>query len=320
MIQDSKEFVKKCDKCQKFAPVVRQLYEMLTSINSPIPFAMWGMDILGPFPTASGQRKFLVVAIDYFTKWIEAKALAKITTKQIAQFFWENVICRYGIPRILVTDNGAQFNNEEFRKYCDDNDIQLRFTSVAHPQANGQAEVANRIILDGLKKRIERSRTNWVDELLPVLWAYRTTSKVTTEATPFLLAYGAEAVVPLEITHVSPRVDAFEPESNEEGMRLALDLIDEVRDKAHAKVMEYKRRTSLYHNAKVKGRMFKEGDLVLRKIEASGVGETGKLAPNYEGPYKVKALRGPGAYKLETMEGIEVPRTWHAINLKVYYQ
>ena len=129
---------------------------------------------------ASGKRKFLIVAIDYFTKWIEAKALAKITTKQVTQFFWENVICRYGLPRILVTDNGLQFNNEEFRKYCDDNDIDLRFTSVAHPQANGQAEVGNRIILDGLKKRVEHSRRNWVEELLPILWAYRTTCKVTT--------------------------------------------------------------------------------------------------------------------------------------------
>ena len=128
---------------------------MLTSINSLIPFAMWGMDIQGPFPMASGQRKFLTVAIDYFTKWIEAKALAKITTKQVTQFFWETMIYRYGLPRILVTDNGLQFNNEEFRKYFDDNDIDLRFTSVAHPQANGQAEVANRIILDGLKKRVE---------------------------------------------------------------------------------------------------------------------------------------------------------------------
>ena len=114
MLNEARNFVRKCERCQKHAPIVRQPPEMLTSINSPIPFAMWGMDILGPFPIASGQRKFLVVAIDYFTKWIEAKPLAKITTKQIAQFFWESIICRYGIPRVLVTDNGTQFNNEEF--------------------------------------------------------------------------------------------------------------------------------------------------------------------------------------------------------------
>ncbi|XP_074346993.1 uncharacterized protein LOC141685812 [Apium graveolens] len=169
-----------------------------------------GMDILGPLPVASGQRKFIMVAIDYFTKWIEAKALAKITTKQIAQFLWEN--------------------------------------------ANGQAEVANRIILDGLKKRVERSRNTWVDELLPILWAYHTTCKVTTKATPFMLAYGAEAVVPLEITHGSPRIEAYESETNEEGMRLALDLIDEVRDEANARNAEHQRRASLYYNRRVKER------------------------------------------------------------------
>ncbi|XP_074323600.1 uncharacterized protein LOC141660511 [Apium graveolens] len=197
MLADAKAYVKKCDRCHRHVPIVRQPPERLTSISTPIPFAMWGMDILGPFPVASGQRKFIVVAIDYFTKWIEAKALAKITTKKIAQFFWEN--------------------------------------------ENGQAEVANRIILDGLKKRVERSRNTWVDELLPILWAYYTTCKVKTEATPFMLAYGAEDVVPLEITHESPRIEAYEPETNEEGMRLALDLIDEVRDEANARNAEHQR-------------------------------------------------------------------------------
>ncbi|KAK1366125.1 hypothetical protein POM88_041686 [Heracleum sosnowskyi] len=289
----AKNYVKRCERFQKHAPVVRQPPEMLTSINSPIPFAMWGMDILGPFPMASAQRKFLIVAIDYFTKWIEAKPLAKITTKH--------------------------FNNEDFKKYCEENDIELRFTSVAHPQANRQAEVANRIILDGLKKRVERSRNTWVDELLPILWAYRTTCKVTTRATPFMLAYGAEAVVPVEITHTSPRVEAYEPEENEEGMRLALDLIDEVRDEANAKVVEHQKRASLYYNLRVKERFFRQGDLVLRKIDASGVGQKVKLAPNWEGPYRVKNVFGRGSYKLETLEGIEVPRTWHAANLKAYY-
>ncbi|XP_074355650.1 uncharacterized protein LOC141695291 [Apium graveolens] len=108
------------------------------------------MDILGLFPIASGRRKFIVVAIDYFKKWIEAKTLAKITTKHITQFFWENMIYRFGIPRILVTDNGRQFDNAEFREYCDDNSIELRFTSVVHPQENGKAKVSNIIILDGL--------------------------------------------------------------------------------------------------------------------------------------------------------------------------
>ena len=319
MLKHAQDYVKRCDRCQRFAPVVRQPPEMLTSINTPIPFAMWGMDILGPFPLASAQRKFLLVAIDYFTKWIEAKPLAKITTKQVAQFVWENIICRYGIPRVMVTDNGTQFNNAEFRRYCEDYSIELRFTSVAHPQANGQAEVANRIILDGLKKRVEKAQGSWADEILPILWAYRTTCKVSTGATPFQLAYGAEAVVPLEITHTSSRVQQYEPEANEEGMRLALDMIDEIRDEAHAKIVENQKRASYYYNLRVKERYFREGDLVLRKIEASGVGPKGKMAPNWEGPYQVKTVTGHGSYKLQTLEGVEVPRSWHATNLKIYY-
>ncbi|KAL8115462.1 hypothetical protein AgCh_022089 [Apium graveolens] len=288
------EYVKKCDRCQKHAPVVRQPPEMLTSINSPIPFAMWGMDILGPFPMATAQRKFLIIAIDYFTKWIEAKPLAKIITKQVAQFLWENIMCQYRIPRILVTDNGTQFNNEEFKKYCEENEIELRFTSVAHPQANGQAEVANRIILDGLKKRIEKSRNNWVDEILPILWAYRTTCRVTTGATPFMLAYGAEAVVPVEISHSSPRIQAFNAEENEEGQRLALDLIDEVRDKAHAKIVEYQKKASFYYNLRVKERK--------ESLPRIGKGRTESRAFRVEEPtswklWKVLKSRGPGTHK-----------------------
>ncbi|XP_074336298.1 uncharacterized protein LOC141673446 [Apium graveolens] len=108
-------------------------------------------------------------------------------------------VLKYGIPRILVTDNGIQFSNEKFRKYCEKNDIELRFTCVAHPQANGQEEVVNLIIMDGLKKRIEKSRNKWVDEIVPIIWAYKTTCRVTTGATPFMLAYGEEVVVPVEV-------------------------------------------------------------------------------------------------------------------------
>ncbi|XP_074337213.1 uncharacterized protein LOC141674404 [Apium graveolens] len=134
-----------------------------------------------------------------------------------------------------------------------------------------------------------------------------------------MLAYGAEAVVPLEITHGSPRIEAYEPETNEEVLRLALDLIDEFRDEANARNAEHQRRASLHYNRRVKERFFQQGDLVLGKIEASGVGERGKLAPNWEGPYKVRKITGRGSYKLEILNGDEVPRTWHASNLKAYY-
>lgn len=137
MINDTKDHVRKCERCKKHALVVTQPLQLLTSIISLIPFTMWEWTSQGLFQCLVDKECFLIVAIDYFTKWIEAKALVKIITNQITQFFWEDVICRYGLPRIMVADNGKQFNNEEFSKYCHHYGIYLRFTSVAHPQDNG---------------------------------------------------------------------------------------------------------------------------------------------------------------------------------------
>ncbi|KAK3001305.1 hypothetical protein RJ639_020313 [Escallonia herrerae] len=109
--KDAIEFTQRCDKCQKFALVTHTSVAPLTSVVSPIPFAIWGMDLLGPFPMASGQQRLVIVAIDYFTKWTEAEFLATITSAKCEDFFWKNVVCRFGVPRALVIDNGKQFDN-----------------------------------------------------------------------------------------------------------------------------------------------------------------------------------------------------------------
>ncbi|KAK3037092.1 hypothetical protein RJ639_029934 [Escallonia herrerae] len=98
MQQDAMSYTKKCDACQRFSSIPRQAPSPLSALSSPIPFAMWGMDILGPFPLATAQRKFVIVAIDYFTKWVEAEALASITERKCEDFFWRAVVCRFGIP------------------------------------------------------------------------------------------------------------------------------------------------------------------------------------------------------------------------------
>ncbi|KAK3017903.1 hypothetical protein RJ639_005209 [Escallonia herrerae] len=106
MQKDAIEFTRRCDKCQKFMPISHTPVAPLTSVVSPIPFSMWGMDLLRPFPMPSGQRRFVVVALDYFTKWTEAESLATITSAKCEDFFWKNVVCHFGVPRALVVDNG----------------------------------------------------------------------------------------------------------------------------------------------------------------------------------------------------------------------
>lgn len=114
MMKDAADFVRKCDKCQKFRNITRAPATELTPIIDPVPFAQWGIDLLGPFTLASGQRKYLIVAVDYFTKWIEAEPLAGISAKSATSFVWKSIISRFGIPRAIVTDNGKQFDSRDF--------------------------------------------------------------------------------------------------------------------------------------------------------------------------------------------------------------
>ncbi|KAL0439563.1 UNVERIFIED_CONTAM: hypothetical protein Slati_2439300 [Sesamum latifolium] len=140
-----------CERCQKHSPLIHQPAEPLTTMLSPCPFTQWGIDIVGPFPITSGQRKFLLVAIDYFTKWIEAEPLACITEGEVMKFIWKNIIYRFGVPREIVSDNGRQFQGRRIQEWCQGLHIRQRFTIVAHPQSNGQVEVTNRILVQGIK-------------------------------------------------------------------------------------------------------------------------------------------------------------------------
>ncbi|CAL9006367.1 unnamed protein product [Prunus brigantina] len=151
---DSLQLARKCRPCQLFSNIIHQPPEPLSSMTSPWPFAQWGLDLIGPMPEGKGQTKFAIVAVDYFTKWAEAKPLATITEARVQSFVWKNIICRFGIPRILITDNGRQFDNTRFREFCSNFSITLRFSSPAHPRANGQVEAVNKIIKRTLKKKL----------------------------------------------------------------------------------------------------------------------------------------------------------------------
>uniref|UniRef100_A0A2N9FR62 Uncharacterized protein n=1 Tax=Fagus sylvatica TaxID=28930 RepID=A0A2N9FR62_FAGSY len=199
MQSDAVRYVRACDKCQRFAPKIHQPARELNPLSSPWPFAQWGIDIVGPLPRAPGNKKFLIVATDYFTKWVEAEPLAHIRDTDAKRFFWRNVVTRFGIPRAVISDNGTQFEGKVFKGFCSELGIKNFFSTPGYPQANGQAEVSNKVILDGIKKRLEEAKGKWVEELPSVLWTHRTTHRRSTGETPFALAYGVEAVIPLEV-------------------------------------------------------------------------------------------------------------------------
>ena len=154
MQKDAEAYVKKCEQCQRFAPLIHQPVADLNPVSSPWPFAQWGMDLVGKLPQATGQRKYLLVATDYFTKWIEAEPLAKIRDVDVKNFIWRNIITRFGIPRAIIADNGTQFDSKLIKNFCAKFKIKNYFSTPSFSQSNGQAEVSNKVILDGIKKRL----------------------------------------------------------------------------------------------------------------------------------------------------------------------
>ena len=260
------------------------------------------------------------MGVDYFTKWVEAEPLATITKRQIEKFMWKNLVTRFGLPKTIITNNGPQFAGRRFREFCANHGIQLRFSSVAYPQTNGLAEVTNRSILDGLKRRVSAARSAWTDELPSVLWLLRTTPKTAIGESPYSLAFGTEAVLPPEVAIATLRIGSYDEEVSNEGLRAALDLLEEQRADAHLKPLSYKRAVARVYNRKVRPRPIKLGDLVLRRTEVSDPTRArDKLAPNWEGPYRVTEVVRVGTFRLATMMGRPLPRTWNAQNLKKFF-
>ncbi|GAU49243.1 hypothetical protein TSUD_382750 [Trifolium subterraneum] len=255
MQNDAKDHVLKCEKCQRHGDMHIAPANKLKTLISPWPFAWWGMDILGHFPTAARQVKYLIVAVDYFTKWIEAEPLAKISTSNILRFFKRNILARFGIPQVVVTDNGTQFTNKKFQEFLATIGATQHFTSVEHPQTNGQAEAANRVLLRGLRRRMGASKGDWTEELHNVLWSYRTTPHSTTGETPFRLTYGTKAVILVEIREPSSRIE-YPPEQdiNDELLREELDLVEELRTGASLREATLKQKIAARHQKRVRGR------------------------------------------------------------------
>ena len=312
--------VKKCLGCQYFAKQKHTPSQELQTIPITWPFAVWGLDMVGPLQTAPGGFTHLFVAIDKFTKWIEAKPVSKITAGKAKEFFME-IVTRFGVPSRIITDNGTQFTGQEFQGWCDTTGIKICYASVAHPQANGQVERANGMLLQGVKTRIfDRLRPyagKWAKELPSVLWALRTTPSRATGETPFFLTYGSEAVLPTELEFRSPRVEGYSEERADDSRLNDIDCLEEARINTTVRSAKYLQGLRRYHDRNVRGLAFSPGDLVLRKVQQ----RTSKLSPIWEGPYIVAETTRPWAYKLTTEDGIPVypDNSWNIDQLHRFY-
>ena len=155
MLKEATELVRKCRICQEHAKISHLPTKPLTSIISPWPFQQWGLDILGPLPIRRGQCKFVIIEVDYFTKWAEVEPLATITKQKVRNFVWRSIIYRFGILKTLISYNVKQFDNQKFKNFCAELGIRNYYLSPAHPQSNGQAEVTIRTLKAAVKTKLE---------------------------------------------------------------------------------------------------------------------------------------------------------------------
>ena len=184
-------------------------------------------------------------------------------------------------PEVPRVSQWKQFDNPKFMDFCAELGIKNYYSSPAHPQSNGQAEVTIRTLTAALKTKLEDLKGKWVEYLPEVLWAYRTTRKSATQETPFAMDFGTKAVDLVEVKLKSPRIELANIEHNEEVLRLNLDLLEEKREQVLKRVEDYHRKTARYYDQRVKPRSYKLGDLVLKKLlPARKDSKHGKLGPN----------------------------------------
>jgi hypothetical protein len=243
-LQDADQLMKHCNGYQRFSKHRHTPAAALKTIPLTWPFAVWGLDMVGPFKTAPGGLTHLLVAVDKFTKLIEAKPIKKLDGSSTIKFF-NGIIVRYGVPHSIITDNGTNFAKGVFVEFCAQKGIRLDLASLAHPQSNGPVEKANSLILAGINPRLVEplacSAGCWVEELPSVLWSLRTTPNRFVGFTPFFLVYGAEVVLPTDIEFDVPRVVQYMQEQAKEAHEDGVDLLEEAREQALARLAFYQR-------------------------------------------------------------------------------
>ena len=322
MESDCINHVRKCHKCQIYADKIHTPPTSLNVLSAPWPFSMWGLDVIGPIePKASNGHRFILVAIDYFTKWVEAASYPNVTRNVIQKFIKRDLICRYGLPERIVTDNATNFNNKMMTEMCEQFKIKHHNSVPYRPKMNGAVEAANK----NIKKIIQKMTVTYKDwhEMLPfALHGYRTSVRTSTGATPFSLVYGMEAVLPIEVEIPSLRVLMEAQLDETEWIRTRYDQLNLIEGKrltalCHGQL--YQRRMMRAYAKKVRPRQFKEGDLVLRMILPIQKDGRGKWMPNYEGPFIVKRAFSGGALILTNMDGEELSQPVNADRVKKYY-
>nr|GEW96595.1 reverse transcriptase domain-containing protein [Tanacetum cinerariifolium] len=227
-------------------------------------FDVWGIDFMGPFPSSKGN-KYILVAVDYLSKWVEAKALPTNDARVVVKFL-KSLFSRFGTPKAIISDRGTHFCNDQFSRVMEKYGVTHRLSTAYHSQTSGQVEVTNRGLKRILERTVGENRALWSDKLEDALWAFHTAYKTSIGCTLYRLVYGKACHLPLKIEHKAYwalKHINFDLKTAGDHRKLYLNELNELHDQAYENSLIYKERTKNLHDDKIKNRIFNVGDQVL---------------------------------------------------------
>ncbi|KAL0846987.1 hypothetical protein Bca101_020233 [Brassica carinata] len=231
MFRDSQDFISRCDSCQRSGNITKRNEMPQNPILEVEVFDVWGIDFMGPFPSSYGN-KFIFVAVDYVSKWVEAIASPTNDSRVVVKMFKSTIFPRFGVPRVVISDGGSHFINKVFEGLLKKNGVKHKVATPYHPQTSGQVEVSNKQIKGILEKVVGTKRKDWSAKLDDALWAYRTPFKTPLGTTPFNLVYGKSCHLPVELEYKALRAVKllnFDIKGAKEKRLLQLNELDEIR-------------------------------------------------------------------------------------------
>ncbi|GJZ01092.1 reverse transcriptase domain-containing protein [Tanacetum coccineum] len=255
--KDAHDFVTRCDICQRQGKITQRDEMPQNSIQVCEIFDIWGIDFMGPFPSSRGN-KYILVAVDYLSKWVEAKALPTNDARVVCKFL-KTLFSRFGAPRAIISDRGTHFCNDQFTKVMLKYGVTHRLSTAYHPQTSGQVEVSNRGLKRILERTVGENRASWSDKLDDALWAFRTAYKTPIGCTPYKLVYGKACHLPIELEHKAYwalKHTNFDIQTAGDHRKVQLNELNELRDQAYENSLIYKEKTKRIHDAKIKNPCF----------------------------------------------------------------
>ncbi|GKD97506.1 reverse transcriptase domain-containing protein, partial [Tanacetum coccineum] len=257
-----------------------------------------GIDFMGPFPSSRGN-KYILVAVDYLSKWVEAKALLTNDARVVVKFL-KSLFARFGTPIAIISDRGTHFCNDKFAKVISKYGVTHRLATAYHPQTSGQVEVSNRGLKRILERTVGENRTSWSDKLDKALWAFHTAFKTPIGCTPYKLVYGKSCHLPIELEHKACwalKHANFDLKTAGDHRKFQLNELNELRDQAYENSLIYKERTKKLHDSKIKNRIFNIGDRVLLFNSRLKIFSR-KLKTRWSGPFTITKVFPYGTVEL----------------------